>query len=86
MLILFSIHPLQNGPDHLLHDDVSADVFATPAGDAGLDPGLAGPADPVAVLTAVSLTRHPLQADRALGEQGWLHRFQPFSAISYFAL
>ena len=51
---------MQNGPDRLLQDEVSANVFATPAGGAGPHPGLAVPADQVAVLAAVDLSRHPL--------------------------
>ena len=35
---------------------------------AGPHPGLAGPADPVAVLAAVDLARHSLQTDWALGD------------------
>ena len=58
---------LQYGPDHLLHDGVPEDVPARPAGGAVPHPGLAGPADPVAVLAAVDLTSHSLQTDRALG-------------------
>ena len=52
---LLNLLLLHHGPDHLLHGGTPADVFATPAGDAGPHPGLAGPADRMAVLTAVDL-------------------------------
>ena len=55
-------------PLGMLHNGVPADVLTRPASGASPDPGLAGPADPVAILAAVDLARHSLQADRALGD------------------